>query len=343
MSPYHRYVLRAERRLFTSSWLRAVVCNSKMVRDDIGRRFGVPAQRMHVVYNAVDSDGFHPNLRSLRTWVRERHHISDAATLYLLVGSGYMRKGVAAAIRAMAQLPPTTHLMIVGRDRRIGDYVKLAQQLGVKDRVTFAGPQAEPKPYYGAADVFVLPTLYDPCPNAALEAMACALPVITSTTSGAAELAQERDAGLVCDALDIEALAAHMRSLQDAALRTRMGANARTIAVGLTPAAMTLQLVLLYRDLLENAVAPRGTRTVGGDASRTTAIDRARPRTPSTGRMQAVPMPEVGVAPMASDGAAELPMSDAVIVPSVAPSPPEGDQRPPELGDGLPGRDPRAS
>jgi UDP-glucose:(heptosyl)LPS alpha-1,3-glucosyltransferase len=306
-----------------------------MVRDDIGRRFGVPAERMHVVYNAVNSDAFHPGLRSLRTWVRERHHISDAATLYLLVGSGYARKGVAQALKAMVALPPTTHLMIIGRDRALKDYAKLARELGVADRVTFAGPQSEPKPYYGAADVFVLPTLYDPLPNAALEAMACGLPVITSTTSGTAELVLERGAGLVCDALDVPALASHMRTLQDTALRSRMGEQARAMAVSLTPAAMTLQLVLLYRDLLESTNGPRASAVVSG------ALAAAPTPAASTGT-QAVSMPELGGTPLASDGAAELPMSDAVIVPATGGSRPIADERPPELGDGLPGRDPRA-
>jgi len=77
--------------------------------------------------------------------------------------------------------------------------------------VTFAGPQKDPKPYYGAADAFVLPTLYDPLPNAAMEAMACGMPIVTSSKSGAAELVQGADAGFVCASRDVATLAAHMR------------------------------------------------------------------------------------------------------------------------------------
>jgi len=124
-------------------------------------------------------------------------------------------------------------------------------------RVTFAGPQPDPKPYFGAADAFVLPSLYDPLPNAALEAMACALPVITSTKSGVAELVMGADAGFVCDARDSAALAAHMRTLEDGTRRERMGSNARNAVLPLSHAAMTLQLVLLYKELLEASVARR--------------------------------------------------------------------------------------
>jgi UDP-glucose:(heptosyl)LPS alpha-1,3-glucosyltransferase len=53
----------------------------------------------------------------------------------------------------------------------------------LSDRVHFAGAQDDVKPWYGMADCFVLPTLYDPFPNAALEAMACGLPLVTSLSA----------------------------------------------------------------------------------------------------------------------------------------------------------------
>ncbi len=353
LSPYHRYVLAVERKLFSSPWLRATICNSKMVCAEIRERFAVPEERLHVIYNAVDSDAFHPGLRSLRSWVRERHRISDSATLFLLVGSGYARKGVAAAIAALAQLPPTTHLMVVGRDRHLARYGALARRHGVHERVTLAGPQVEPKPYYGAADAFVLPTLYDPCPNAALEAMACGLPVVTSTKSGAAELALEHGAGFVCDALDVDALAAHMRALQDETVRAQLGAKARACAMQLTPAAMTLKLVLLYRDLLAASVEAREAAvSATATAQRTASLVRRGSLPPTSGTAldpgvvaarDAAPSPEMVPPPAMANAAMELSLQDAL------PEPPLLDDRarlegdlPPELGDALASRDPRA-
>ena len=91
--------------------------------------------------------------------------------------------------------------------------------------------------------------------------LSCALPVITTTKSGAAELVEDHDAGFVCASRDVAALAAHMRTLLDAETRKRQGANARRAVEPLTPSAMTLKLVLLYKDLLEESVkhktAPR--------------------------------------------------------------------------------------
>ncbi len=123
--------------------------------------------------------------------------------------------------------------------------------------MTFAGYQSDVAPYYGAADAFVLPTIYDSFPDAAMEALASGLPVVTSTKSGAAELVTENEAGFACDSQDVGTLAAHMKALQDPDLRARLADNARNEALPLTPAAMTLKLVLLYKQLLEASVAHR--------------------------------------------------------------------------------------
>ena len=256
LSPYHRYVQSVERRMFAQPTLSAVVCNSMMVKDEIVARFAVPEQKLHVIYNAVDSAAYSPALRFQRDGMREALGIAASAVVFLLVGSGYERKGVASAIAALAEVPDA-HLVVVGREKRLAPYARAAQAAGVAQRISFAGPQADAKPFFGAADAFVLPTLYDPLPNAALEAMACGLPVITSTKSGAAELVVRHDAGFVCEARDTSALAAHMRALMEPAARERLGAHARDAVLPLTPDAMTLALVLLYKSLLEESVARR--------------------------------------------------------------------------------------
>jgi UDP-glucose:(heptosyl)LPS alpha-1,3-glucosyltransferase len=106
LNPWHRYTLAMERKLFASPWLQAVICNSRMVRDEIRQRFGVPDEKLHVIYNAVDSEAFHPGLSAYRAVVREKLGIPGEALVYLLVGSGFERKGVATAIEALAMLPP---------------------------------------------------------------------------------------------------------------------------------------------------------------------------------------------------------------------------------------------
>lgn len=255
MSPFHRYKLAMERKLFASPWLRRVLCNSKLVRDDIKARFGLPDERLPVLYNAVDSNAFSPALAMHRERIRGKYKIADDAMVYLLVGSGFRRKGVPAALEALAQIPEPAHLLVVGDDRNTDAYKTMAREMGVRGRVTFAGFQLEMGPYYGAADAFVLPALYDSFPDAAMEALACGLPVVTSTRTGAAELVTENDAGFACDSRDVGALAQHMRTLADPQVRATLGENARKAVLPLSPAAMTLKLVLIYKELLEFSIA----------------------------------------------------------------------------------------
>jgi len=63
LNPYHRYVCAAERRLFEHPRLRAVICNSRMVSDEIRRGFRIAPEKLHVVYNGVDLEHFHPRKR----------------------------------------------------------------------------------------------------------------------------------------------------------------------------------------------------------------------------------------------------------------------------------------
>jgi UDP-glucose:(heptosyl)LPS alpha-1,3-glucosyltransferase len=251
LNPYHAYVVAAERRMFASAGLRAVICNSRMVRDEIVRRFGVPAEKLHVVYNGIDLERFHPRLRDEhRAAQRGLLGVRGDEPVYLLVGSGFERKGAAPLLDAFARLGPSGgRLVIVGKDRLQRAMERRAAAAGVARRVTFTGGKADVRPYYAAADCFVLPTLYDPFPNAAIEALACGLPVVTSTASGAAELIRAGENGFVCDALDIDAIAAHMRAAV-ALDRAAVLAAARASVTALGIDAMAAQLITLYRGLL---------------------------------------------------------------------------------------------
>jgi UDP-glucose:(heptosyl)LPS alpha-1,3-glucosyltransferase len=251
LNPYHHYTLAAEKRLFASPRLKAVICNSRMVAAEIRRDYGLADDKIHVIYSGVDTVAYHPNLKARhRVALRERYGIPQDAPLFLYVGSGFERKGLAALLQAFAQLPPQAHLLIVGKDKKEKHFQALAARLGLTQRAHFAGGQQDVKPYYGTADAFVLPTLYDPFPNVALEAMAAGLPVITSTKSGAAELVENGKNGYVVDALDIAGLSAAMTQLLAPALTAQMGAAARLTVEPYNLEVMGEKLVGLYRKLL---------------------------------------------------------------------------------------------
>ena len=252
-APWHRYTLKAEVEMFRHPALRAVICNSRMVRDDIARRFGLTDDKLHVIHNGVDLESFHPRLRReqgeglRRKVLGETQRAGAMAPVMLYVGSGYERKGLPSLLHALKHMQRTDAVLwVVGRDKQETLMRKLAQTLGVDQRVMFLGAQTDVRPFYGAADLFVLPTHYDSLPNAALEALACGLPVLTTDTCGAAELLGA-DSGRVVKAGDEAAIAAGLDEL--CAHAARMRDAARASVAGLDPAMMAAQLVALYARL----------------------------------------------------------------------------------------------
>lgn len=250
LSPWHRYTLAAEAATYRHPNLKAVICNSMMVRDDIAARFGVAADKLHVIYNGVDLEHFHPGLKDIhRERVRLELGLDEQTPVILFVGSGFERKGIPVLLRALAQMArKDAVVLVVGRDSRKRRMKTLAAELGVAHRVFFLGGQKDVRSFLGAADVFCLPTLYDPMPNAAVEALACGLPVVTSTTCGAAELIEPGVNGYVCDARDDLGLAHYLDQL--CAGGGRFPAAARATAETLSLDAMAARLGELYDRLL---------------------------------------------------------------------------------------------
>lgn len=251
LSSYHRHVLAAEAAMFAHPALRAVICNSRMVADEVASHYGVPREKLAVIYNGVDTGAFHPRLAGeFRAAARAELGIPEAAPLLLFVGSGFERKGVPQLLRAFAAMKSgEAHLVVVGADRRLKAMAALAASLGVAGRVRFTGPQKDVRPFYGAADGFVLPTLYDPCPNAALEALASGLPLVTSTTCGAKEWVAAGENGWVVDAIDEGGLAGRLDDLCGLAGKAGARDAARAAVEELTLEAMAGRLVELYGSL----------------------------------------------------------------------------------------------
>ena len=246
---FHRYMLEAERALFEHADLKAVICNSRMVLDDIRTRFRISADKLQLIYNGVDNQRFHPDQRTQRDETRKRHGIPEQAPLFLFVGSGWDRKGLKSALLGLSRTA-NGHLLVVGRDKAEKKFQQIVAKHNLSTRVHFAGVQTEVPAYYGAADAFVLPALYDPFPNAILEAMASGLPVVTSTQCGAVDLIASAENGFVCDSLDIARIGSAMTQLTDLDAARRMGEQARQTVLPLTPEHMRSQLTDLYRKLL---------------------------------------------------------------------------------------------
>jgi len=253
LNPYHRYVCGAERRLFEHPRLRAVICNSRMVADEIRRGFRIAPEKLHVVYSGVDLQHFHPRLRGeLRGATRATLGCQPRDTLFLFVGSGFARKGLRAAIEALRLAKHRSFwLIVVGKDREAARFAAQAADLG--ERVRFLGGREDVRPLYAAADCLILPSRYDPFPNTVLEALAMGLPVIVSSRAGAAEIIEPGVNGWVCEPDDAPAVASLMHAA-DAAMRAgHMPEAARASAERYGMDTMAGRLTELYERLTREA------------------------------------------------------------------------------------------
>lgn len=234
LNPIHLSYLALEKRLFTDPRLAAVIANSRMGKREIVELYGVPEEKIRVVYNGLDATKFPLQKREeYRRLLAAEYGLGEELRI-LYVGSGFKRKGVPALIEAAAALRIPFKLFVVGKGRS-GYLKRRAQRLGVGDRVVFTGPVRDVERFYLGCDVFAFPTRYDPFSNATLEAMACSLPVVTSAYNGVAELIREGEEGIVLrDPLDAGEIAGALSRLADPGVRHRMGELAAKAVAPLT-------------------------------------------------------------------------------------------------------------
>jgi len=231
LNPFHQLVLKLEKNIFESGNCKRVVAISQMVKEDILENYQCPPENISVVYNGVDLKRFHPNNKNnYRNLIRRQLGIPDTSILILFVGSGFERKGLQFLLQSSEYFEKKDwRLLIMGK----GNCKKLMRYVSKNKlcQIIAKAPQPEIEQYYGAADLFILPSIYEPFGNANLEALATGLPVITTRFCGASNIIQAKHNGLVIkDPYNPKEIAEKINYLFDPCIRKTMGKNARKLA-----------------------------------------------------------------------------------------------------------------
>ena len=215
----HRDLLQLEESLFEKRKAGRVIVASQMVVNEITDLYRYPADKINVVRNGVPLDTFRfdPELRERS---RAGLKLKQDQIALLFAGSGWERKGLLFAFEAMALCKNRKmRLLLAGRgDAR--QYQTMRLRFWRENPVEFLGEVADLVPVYAAADIFILPTIYDPFSNACLEALASGLPVITTRSNGFSEIIKDGVHGSVIeDAGNLIALRDAIRFWSDSSLR----------------------------------------------------------------------------------------------------------------------------
>lgn len=228
LNPHHLMLLYLEKQCFLGS--KAVIANSMMVKKDIIKHYAVPAEKIYIIYNGVDVQRFRPICKEQKDFIRNSLDIKNNKVI-LFAGADFKRKGLCTLLKAFSLLDMKDLKLIVAGKPAETQYLSMVKKLGIGKNVIFMGAVKEIEKLYSVADVFVLPTVYDPFSNATLEAMASGIPAITTRHNGASELIENGVEGFVVDnPLDAGVFA---ERISEALNRSEdMGNNARAKAEG---------------------------------------------------------------------------------------------------------------
>ena len=229
----------------------ALVAVSGGVADEVRRFYPSAQDKIQVIPNGVSHDRYRRRSAD-RVRLRRELGIHHDRLVAIFVGGEWQRKGLGSVVDAVA-LIEDVELIVVGA----GDQERVKAREGwraVGDRVHFVGRQATAAPYYSAADVFVLPSIYEAAPLVVYEAAAAGLPLLITRVNGVEQVMEHGGNGWFIERAP-QTIASRLRELKhDRALLERMSERSRALATCHSWPAV----VDAYVDLYGVLSAPRG-------------------------------------------------------------------------------------
>lgn len=219
---------RAVNRLLLHATDR-IVAVSDAIAGDIIKFDKVGPDKLLVFHNGVDTVRFSPDVdgRGLRASLS----IGEGETVLTFIGRLVVNKGLSYLIEALAMLRGEMgglRLLVVGDGSLRGELEGLARSSGMGGAVAFLGERRDIPEMLGATDVFVMPSIAEGLPNALLEAMAMARPIVATGVGGIPEVMEDGVSGLLVSARDAQGLASAIRAMVvDRESGARMGRAAR--------------------------------------------------------------------------------------------------------------------
>ncbi len=209
-NPLHKTILQIEKESFENPRLQKLIANSFMVKEEILRYYAVDEKKISVIHNGVE---WHENENDFSLWFSQKKRVAQKLQLdpnlfhFLFIGHGYLRKGLTPLLHALSRLPTRDfHLSVIGKEKKIKEFLSLTHKLHLEKNVSFFGPLEEILPFYQLADCLVIPSFYDPFANVTVEALAMGIFVVSSKTNGGHEILSSSNGTIIENILDPDAM-----------------------------------------------------------------------------------------------------------------------------------------
>ncbi len=269
IDPRHQILLGMEWHYFARSQPMAVINVADAVGEDVHRLYGVPREIMTTIHNGFSPDEFSPERRqTMRMEARAEFGYGNRDVVALIAANELARKGFDVLVEAQARLSDQRlQVLLVGRKPLSPARKRHLAELGVADRVRYAGSRSDMGRMHAAADLFVLPTQYEAFALAIIEALASGLPVITTKVPGAGDRIVDTYNGLLLDdPRSSEELAGLLNQAIDSDVRMRWADNAAKSVADLSWSALfnKAEGLLESLPLRGQGSAPPGDHLVSG-------------------------------------------------------------------------------
>lgn len=236
-------------------WFDAVLTVSEQVRRYCIQTDGLAPEKVRTVYNGVDLGRIEQ--MPADNHLRRELGLSERAHVVTTVGNVRRVKGLDILLRAAASVcreAPETFFLVVGKTTEpdyLAELQQLAESMGLRDRVRFAGEREDVPAVLKASNIFCLPSRSEGFSNALIEAMACSLPCVATNVGGNAEAICDGANGFIVNPEQPEALAGRLLGLvREPATAREMGAAARrTVEKQFTFESMIDNLASIYAEL----------------------------------------------------------------------------------------------
>ena len=255
-----------EARQFADDGVRMIIAVAEKVQRNVQACYGLSDDSFRLAYTGVDvPEMMRGYSRQELDGIRTQLGLSADDVVALFVGTEFKRKGLDALLQGFSLVPRGKLKLLIagGGGGKLEHYKSLTEKMQLGGEVRFLGLVQDIERIYPVADMYILPTLADPCPLAPLEAMAAGVATIMSASdfNGSAELIRNREALLLSDPRNPQEIANALMSLTDRPVRQALAEKGRQLVRQFTWDKTAAETLSAYRAVIQRREGQRRSST----------------------------------------------------------------------------------